>query len=118
MRMKLAAAALDGLCAVALPVVVAAQTTAPSDAQVAPGKWHVERVRCSDLLRAADDDRDAAVMFYYGYLAARANFRVIDVSKIEGNIAKVMRVCAATPTITVPEAFRRALGVHTHVKNS
>ena len=49
------------------------------------------------------------MMFYYGYLAAKANIRVIDVSKIEGNVRKVMDQCAATPAMTVPHAFRMAL---------
>jgi hypothetical protein len=70
----------------------------------------VERVRCSDLLGAADEDREAAAMFYYGYLAAKAGIRVIDVSQIDGNVRKVMDRCAATPKITVPQAFRQALG--------
>src|SRR5262249_5233771 len=56
-----------------------------SEAQIAPGRWDVERVRCSDLLGAADDDRAAAAMFYYGYLAAKAGIHVIDVSQIDGN---------------------------------
>jgi HdeA/HdeB family len=81
-----------------------------SDAQVAPKRWDVDRVRCSDLLGAADDDRAAAAMFYYGYLAAKAGIRVIDVSKIDGNIKKVMERCGAAPNETVPQAFRQALG--------
>jgi len=81
-----------------------------SDAQVAPKRWDVERVRCSDLLGAADDDRAAAAMFYYGYLAAKAGIHVIDVSQIDGNIKKVMDRCAASPNETVPQAFRQALG--------
>ena len=48
-----------------------------SEAQIAPGRWDVDRVRCSDLLGAADDDRAAAAMFYYGYLAAKAGIHVI-----------------------------------------
>jgi hypothetical protein len=83
---------------------------ATSEAEVAPKRWDVERVRCSDLLGAADDDRAAAGMFYYGYLAAKAGIRVIDTSQIEGNLKKVMERCEAAPNITVPEAFRRALG--------
>src|SRR3954451_7911456 len=83
-----------------------------SEAQIAPGRWDVERVRCSDLLGAADDDRAAAAMFYYGYLAAKAGIHVIDVSQIEGNVHKVMDQCAATPNITVPQGFRQALGRH------
>src|SRR5438552_18657615 len=81
-----------------------------SEAQIAPGRWDVDRVRCSDLLGADDDDRAAAVMFYYGYLAAKAGIRVIDVSQIDGNVRKVMDRCAAAPNITVPQAFRQALG--------
>jgi HdeA/HdeB family len=90
-----------------------APTSAPrvtSEAQIAPGRWDVDRVLCSDLLGAADDDRAAAIMFYYGYLAAKAGIRVIDVSQIDGNVRKVMDRCAATPSITVPQAFRQALG--------
>jgi hypothetical protein len=81
-----------------------------SDAQVAPKRWDVERARCSDLLGATDDDRAAASMFYYGYLAAKAGIHVIDVSQIDGNIKKVMDRCAAAPNETVPQAFRLALG--------
>ena len=80
-----------------------------SDAQVAPKRWDVERARCSDLLGAADDDRAAAAMFYYGYLAAKAGIHIIDVSQIDGNIKKVMDRCAAAPNETVPQAFRQAL---------
>ena len=32
-----------------------------SEAQVAPGRWDVDRVRCSDLLGAADERRRAVV---------------------------------------------------------
>jgi hypothetical protein len=70
----------------------------------------VERVRCSDLLGADDEDRASAALFYYGYLAAKAGIQVIDVSQIDGNIRKVMDRCAAAPNITVPQAFRQALG--------
>jgi HdeA/HdeB family len=97
----------------AVPPAEAAPPPAPrvtSEAQISPGRWDVDRVRCSDLLGADDDDRAAAVMFYYGYLATKAGIRVIDVSQIDGNVRKVMDRCAASPNITVPRAFRRALG--------
>ncbi len=87
----------------------AASRSARSEAQVAPGRWNVERVRCSDLLEASDADRAAAAMFYYGYLAAKAGIHIIDVGRIDGIVAKVMRQCAATPSATVPQAFRVAL---------
>ena len=80
-----------------------------SEAQVAPGRWDVDRVRCSDLLGAADDDRAAAAMFYYGFLAAKAGIHVIDVAKIDENVGKVMKQCVATPNLTVPLAFRQVL---------
>ena len=92
------------------PAETAPAPRATSEAEVAPKRWDVDRVRCSDLLGAADDDRAAAGMFYYGYLAAKAGIRVIDTSKIEGNLKKVMDRCEAAPNITVPQAFREALG--------
>jgi hypothetical protein len=88
----------------------AAPPRVTSDAQVAPKRWDVDRVRCSDLLGAADDDRAAAAMFYYGYLAAKAGIHVIDVSQIDDNVKKVMDRCAAAPNETVPQVFRQALG--------
>ena len=92
------------------PAEAAPAPRVTSEAEVAPKRWDVDRVRCSDLLGAADDDRAAAGMFYYGYLAAKAGIRVIDTSKIEGNLKKVMERCEAAPNITVPQAFREALG--------
>ena len=92
------------------PPPATAEAPAPSEAQVAPGRWDVERVRCSDLLEASDADRASAAMFYYGYLAAKDGIQIIDVSSIDGNIAKVMRQCEAAPKLTVPQAFQQALG--------
>jgi HdeA/HdeB family len=87
----------------------AAPARTPSEARLAPGIWNVEQVRCSDLLEASNEDRASAAMFYYGYLAAKAGIHVIDVSRIDGNVAKVMRRCEAAPNLTVPQAFREAL---------
>ena len=83
--------------------------TTASEARIAPHQWDVDRVRCSDLLRAGDDDRAAAAMFYYGYLAAKAGIHVIDVSRISDNIHKVMERCKVEPSLTVSQAFRQAL---------
>jgi hypothetical protein len=102
--------ALAGAACAQQPAPPAAdEAPPPSEAQVAPGHWDVQRVRCSDLLEASDADRASAAMFYYGYLAAKAGIQVIDVSRIDGNIAKVMRQCEAAPNLTVPQAFRQAL---------
>lgn len=94
---------------ISAPAPRAQSATAPDDAQVAAGKWDVERVRCASLLGAADDDRASAAMFYYGYLAAKAGIRVIDVGKISDNIGKVLEQCSAAPNMAVPLAFRKAL---------
>jgi hypothetical protein len=110
--MTLTRIALAVVCSAAFAGPLAAQQSGTSDAKVAPTKWAVERVRCSDLLSAADDDRASAAMFYFGYLAAKDNIHVIDVSKIEDNIGKVMKQCSATPSMMVPQAFRQALHSH------
>jgi hypothetical protein len=110
--MKLTSVAVAIFCSASFGGQLAAQQPAPPDAKVAPTKWDVERVRCSDLLAASDDDRASAAMFYFGYLAAKENIHVIDVSKIEDNISKAMKQCAATPSMTVPQAFRQALRPH------
>jgi glucose/arabinose dehydrogenase len=92
------------------PPPPAAAAHPPSEARIAPHRWDVDRVRCADLLRASDDDRASAAMFYYGYLAAKAGIHIIDVSRMSGNIAKVMQLCKERPSLTVPQAFRDALG--------
>jgi len=91
------------------PPPAQAAAAPPSAAQIAPHRWDVDRVRCSDLLGASDDDRASVAMFYYGYLAAKAGIHVIDVGRISDNIAKVMQKCKTTPSLTVPQAFRQAL---------
>jgi len=110
MTSTLTAAALAAFLVAACAVQPAAAASAsPSDAQVAPGKWDVTRVRCADLLNAADDDRATAAMFYYGYLAAKYGIKVIDVTKISDNLHKVIQQCETAPKMTVPEAFHAAL---------
>ena len=87
-----------------VPVAAAAPAATPGQ------KWDVTQIRCEQLLGADDEDRAAASMFYYGYLAARAGITVIDASKIADNLHLVMQQCGKTPTMTVPEAFAQALG--------
>src|SRR5215475_3166908 len=80
------------------PPAAALQGAAASAPTSASGQyWNVNRVRCSQLLSADDDDRAAATMFYYGYLAARAGISVIDVGKIDANIHRVVEVCERQP---------------------
>jgi hypothetical protein len=39
---------------------------------------------------------------------------IIDVSRIDDNIAKAMRQCAAAPNLTVPRVFREAPRLPAH----
>jgi hypothetical protein len=91
--------------AAAVPPPPAAEAPRPTPGQV----WDVTKFRCDQLIGLADDDRAAAAMFYYGYLAASARIVMIDASHIEPNIARVMDQCVKTPNATVPQAFRQAL---------
>jgi hypothetical protein len=45
-----------------------------------------------------------------GLLAAKSGIRVIDVSRIDQNIQRVTDQCKASPDLTVPQAYHRALG--------
>jgi HdeA/HdeB family len=67
-------------------------------------------VQCAQLLGADDDDRQAAMMFYYGYLTARSGIHVIDVSRIDQNIRRVIDQYTQTPNATVVQAYTRAFG--------
>lgn len=93
----------------------AAPVAAPTAAAIAsaPGSgpiWDVTRITCAQLLAADDDDRAAATMFYYGYLAASSGIKLIDVSMIDRNVARVMRQCEQNPGLTVPQAYDIAFG--------
>jgi len=67
--------------------------------------WDVTKISCAQFLNANDDDRAAAAMFYYGYIAARNGIRVIDVSKVDRNLERVIKQCEQTPGVTVPQAY-------------
>ncbi len=112
--LTIAAVALFAACT-PKPEVAAPSPSMPASVQPAPagqpgGVWDVTRVTCANLLNAADDDRAAAMMFYYGYLAAQANITMIDVSKIDGNVHRVVDQCTQRPDLTVPQAFDVAFG--------
>jgi len=72
--------------------------------------WHVTQTTCAQLIGLGDDDRAAAVMFYYGHHAATAAVQVINVSRIEQVVHRVMDVCSRTPNLTIVEAYNVALG--------
>jgi HdeA/HdeB family protein len=109
----LASALLLAACAQSgqkVPVAEGTPTATQASALPPGHHWDVTQIRCEQLLGADDDDRAAASMFYYGYLAARSGLTVIDTSKIQSNLHLVMEQCGKTPTMTVPDAFAQALG--------
>jgi hypothetical protein len=66
----------------------------------------VGQARCRAILGESDDDRAAIGMFYYGYLAAKLNFTMIDTSRIEGDLRHVFETCHDHPDMTIVDAFR------------
>jgi hypothetical protein len=110
-------------CAMALSISVSAAQTpstpggggtptaplaaAPTSDPIAPaGHWNVAHAQCRAILGESDDDRAAIGMFYYGYLAAKLNFTVIDTSRIEGDLRHVFETCRDHPDMTIVDAFR------------
>ena len=78
-------------------------TTAPADHIV-----DIERSSCQDLLRLSPDDRDAASMFYIGYLASRLRARTINVGLIPSIEGQAVTYCAENPNRAVLQAFAEA----------
>jgi hypothetical protein len=78
----------------------------PSDPIAPAGHWNVAQARCRALLGESDDDRAAIGMFYYGYLAAKLNFTVVDTSRIEGDLRHVFETCRDHPDMSIADAFR------------
>jgi hypothetical protein len=58
------------------------------------------------MLNEPDDDRAVIGMFYYGYLAAKLDSNLIDTSRIEGDLRRVLETCRNHPDITIVAAFR------------
>ena len=83
-----------------------AEASAPSDPVAPAGHWNVAQAGCRALLGESDDDRAAIGMFYYGYLAAKLNFTVVDTSRIEGDLRHVFETCRDHPDMTIVAAFK------------
>jgi hypothetical protein len=84
-----------------------APASSPSNADpIAPsGRWDVAQAPCSAIVRESDDDRAIIGMFYYGYIAAKLNFTVIDTTRIEGDLRHVFETCKNHPEMTIVDAF-------------
>ena len=82
----------------------------PPAFQIGPGPtWQVRGMTCRQLLDASPRDRDAATLFYYGYLAGRTKMDVIDTNRMNADLRRVMDECASNPSQTIPNAFEQKL---------
>jgi curli biogenesis system outer membrane secretion channel CsgG len=79
---------------------------APSDPIAPSGHWNIAEAQCRAILGESDDDRAAIGMFYYGYLAAKQNFNIIETSRIENDLRRVFEACHNHPDMTIVAAFR------------
>jgi len=72
----------------------------------------IRNVTCGALLNAAEDDREAASMFFIGYTAARQKRTKIDVAELDGLEAAALGYCAAHPDRPAAVAFMRSFSEH------
>ena len=78
------------------------------------GVFQVNRITCRQLLAARGRDRDAATIFFYGYLAARAGIKDSDTSNADADLHRVLDQCSRSPDLTVTNAFRQTLSTPAH----
>ncbi|MBK5966707.1 hypothetical protein CCR95_22170 [Thiocystis minor] len=64
---------------------------------------------CHDLAQQSDEERAFALIFYYGYLAGRANATTVDDARVSEQLQRVRDDCTANPQSTVIDAFAHAL---------
>lgn len=116
--MALAACAGDGGAvmpyapAPAAPVVTPGFATpgfAPTFVSAGGQPWQVRRVTCAQLLAAPERDREAAAMFYYGYLAGRRRAEAIEAGRADADLRRAMQQCARNPGLAVAAAFEQTL---------
>jgi hypothetical protein len=71
----------------------------------------LQNVTCRDLLAADVLDRSSVMMFYWGYVSARAGVSSIDTADMEARTSRVMQVCTHNQNLSVfaaIEASQRA----------
>jgi hypothetical protein len=86
-------------------VLACAQAAEPTDQTEAD----FTQTTCDDLAHQSDEERAFALIFYYGYLAGRANATTIDNAQVSEQLLQVREYCAANPESTVIDAFVAAL---------
>jgi len=116
MKLELAMVAMCGVLAASIPASAASTSPAApatsADAKPAAIEHRLVKVAtvpCADLLRASQDDRAAAAMFYLGYGVARLKLATLDVGYIEGLETAALDECAQHPDRPASAAFARVL---------
>ena len=65
----------------------------------------IATMTCKELMAGNDNDREAGISFYHGYLAGKENSQTLDVNAAAAQSDRVTDYCLANPTSTVMDAF-------------
>lgn len=95
---------------VAGPLAASASTTAAAATPNPARVIDLRKVTCQDLLASDVLDRSALMMFYWGYVSARAGRSVINTADMETATARVMDTCSHNQSLTLFAAIETVKG--------
>ena len=111
---------LSGCVQPPAPAATAPPAPAPAPAAAAPQPAvapppgdrvvSIQGAPCSRFTELADEDREAATMFYIGWQASRARAQIINVGGIPHIASRAMNYCLDRPNAPVARAFAAAYG--------
>jgi len=102
-RAALLTAWCAGFVAATLPVV-----SAPAQMTVVPRVFHMEQLKCAELLSLPSERQDRFLIFFDGYVAGMRRLTTWD-ERVEGEmIDRAIGYCKADPSQTVLSAFIKA----------
>jgi HdeA/HdeB family len=93
------------LLIVSFATAARATTTAAASPPKPARQIEIQKVTCRDLLAADVLDRSSVMMFYWGYVSARAGVSVIDTADMEARTSRVMQFCTQNQDKTVLAAI-------------
>jgi len=85
-----------------------AGSMAAAFAQDQERKVDIRTVPCSDLDKAEDGDRIAAIFFFYGFHAAQLGLLEVSPANLERNVHNIVAFCHDNPAMPIYEAVPRA----------
>ena len=80
---------------------LAASTAAPAQHPAVPKTYDLNKITCSDLLRANIIDRSSAIMFLWGFEAGRRNVTSFATADLEDATRRLMANCEAKPSLSL-----------------